>query len=57
MEQLHSARIKTQFGATNSLIDRLMIRVVHSGAITAVAAGVELILYVIAPEEFLHDCP
>ncbi|KAF8067794.1 hypothetical protein FPV67DRAFT_1157671 [Lyophyllum atratum] len=53
---LHSAK-KPNFEGTNRLIDRLMIQAVHSGAITAVAALVELILFLVAPDNFMHDCP
>ncbi|KAF5318980.1 hypothetical protein D9758_018528 [Tetrapyrgos nigripes] len=52
---LHSS--KSNFGPTNNLIDQLMIRVIHSGAITAVAAGVELILYLTMSQTFVHDTP
>ncbi|KAF7367187.1 hypothetical protein MSAN_00978700 [Mycena sanguinolenta] len=48
---------KGGIAATDGLIDRLMVRVIHSGAITAVAAGVELILYKRLSSTFVHDTP
>jgi len=48
---------KGGIAATNSLIDRLTVRVVHSGAVTAVAAGVELILFKLLSKTFVHDTP
>lgn len=53
--KLHSA--KSNFGQTNGIIDKLMVRVVHSGAVTAIAAGVELILYLLLSTTFVHDTP
>ncbi|KAF9468659.1 hypothetical protein BDZ94DRAFT_1317821 [Collybia nuda] len=52
---LHSSR--TRFEPTGSIIDRLMIRAVHSGAITAVAALIQLILFLALRDTFLFDCP
>ncbi|KAF8884269.1 hypothetical protein CPB84DRAFT_1850694 [Gymnopilus junonius] len=51
---LHSSKTPN-FVATNRLIDRLMFQTIHSGAITAAAALVELILFLIAPNNFMHD--
>ncbi|KAJ7866374.1 hypothetical protein B0H14DRAFT_3593839 [Mycena olivaceomarginata] len=48
---------KAGIAATNGLIDRLTVRVVHSGAVTAVAAGVELILFILMSATFVHDTP
>ncbi|KAF8147602.1 hypothetical protein K438DRAFT_1779926 [Mycena galopus ATCC 62051] len=48
---------KGGIAATNGLIDRLTVRVVHSGAVTAVAAGVELILFIRLSTTFVHDTP
>ncbi|KAJ7056065.1 hypothetical protein C8F01DRAFT_1373065 [Mycena amicta] len=48
---------KGGIAATDGLIDRLTVRVVHSGAVTAVAAGVELVLYTLMASTFVHDTP
>ncbi|KAJ7026883.1 hypothetical protein C8F04DRAFT_1238398 [Mycena alexandri] len=48
---------KGGISATNGLIDRLTVRVVHSGAVTAVAAGVELVLFILLSATFVHDTP
>ncbi|KAK7014363.1 hypothetical protein R3P38DRAFT_3401062 [Favolaschia claudopus] len=48
---------KGGIAATNGLIDQLTVRVVHSGAITALAAGVELVLFIRMPSTFVHDTP
>ncbi|KAG7090684.1 hypothetical protein E1B28_009782 [Marasmius oreades] len=55
LAMLHKNR--STIGATNRLIDRLTVRVVHTGAVTAIAAAVELILFLIMPETFVHDVP
>ncbi|KAJ7773738.1 hypothetical protein DFH07DRAFT_140885 [Mycena maculata] len=48
---------KGGIAATNGLIDRLTVRVVHSGAVTAIAAGVELVLFIRMSTTFVHDTP
>ncbi|KAG6819516.1 hypothetical protein H0H93_011131 [Arthromyces matolae] len=42
------------FEVTNNMLDRLMIQAIRSGSITAVAALVELILFVIQPSNYIH---
>jgi len=54
---LYDARRPPIFERTLDLIDKLTIRTVHSGAVTAVAATVELVLFLVAPENFMHDTP
>jgi len=52
---LHSAKTLPAFESTINLIDRLMIQTVHSGAVTAVAAIIELVLFLVFPDNFLYS--
>ncbi|KAG6834154.1 hypothetical protein H0H93_011517, partial [Arthromyces matolae] len=51
---LYKAKTPDMFSRTNNLVDRLIRQVVQSGAITAVMATVELVLFLVAPENYLH---
>jgi len=54
---LTRARTKSGFRSTDALITRLINNSVQSGGVTAVCAGVELILFLRFKDNTLHDVP
>ncbi|KAG6808885.1 hypothetical protein H0H92_002471 [Tricholoma furcatifolium] len=53
---LYARKSPDMLARTNQLLDKLIVQVVHSGAITAVVAIVELICFHLKPETYLHIC-
>jgi hypothetical protein len=55
--QLWQVRVQTPWKTTDSLITKLIYHTVETGAITAIAAGIELVLFLVYPTTFLDDIP
>jgi hypothetical protein len=55
--QLNQARTKSKFKKTDDIVSRLIAQSIETGAITAVAAGLELILFLVYQNNTLHDIP
>ncbi|KII84926.1 hypothetical protein PLICRDRAFT_45769 [Plicaturopsis crispa FD-325 SS-3] len=51
---LREVRVKSPFKATDTLITRLMVHTVQTGLVTAVTAGIELILFLVYPNNNFH---
>ncbi|KAG6811525.1 hypothetical protein H0H92_007038 [Tricholoma furcatifolium] len=56
VSKLYSAKSTNTLERTNMLLNSLIARVVQSGTITAVFAVVELVLFILEPETYLHIC-
>ncbi|KAJ7127438.1 hypothetical protein C8R43DRAFT_1027992 [Mycena crocata] len=54
---LSQMRSVTPWTPTDSLIKKLLYHTVETGAVTAITAGVELILFILYPETFLDEIP
>ncbi|KAF7348882.1 hypothetical protein MVEN_01408400 [Mycena venus] len=50
-------RRQTPWKATDSIIKKLIYHTVETGAVTAIAAGVELALFLVYPDTFLDEIP
>jgi len=51
------ARRQSPWKRTDTLLTRLIVNTVETGAITAVTAGVDLLLYLLWQDNFLHQVP
>ncbi|KAF4568256.1 hypothetical protein EYR36_010265 [Pleurotus pulmonarius] len=54
---LHRARKRSFSGRSESVLTRLVRNTIETGAVTAVAAGVELVLFLVIPETNYHVTP
>ncbi|KAG6848106.1 hypothetical protein H0H93_003327 [Arthromyces matolae] len=51
---LASAKSPFMFAQTRAMVDRLITQVIQSGAITAILATIELILFLVKPDEYMY---
>ncbi|KAF7328353.1 hypothetical protein MVEN_02550800 [Mycena venus] len=54
---LWQARVRSPWKATDSIITKLIYHTVETGAVTAITAGIELVLFLVYPTTFLDDVP
>ncbi|KAK7462182.1 hypothetical protein VKT23_007786 [Stygiomarasmius scandens] len=54
---LVEARMNSRHSTTNDILLRLIIQTVETGSLTAITAGVDLILFLKSPGNYLFLCP
>ncbi|KAJ6494344.1 hypothetical protein C8R45DRAFT_176316 [Mycena sanguinolenta] len=54
---LWHARVQTPWKTTDSMMTKLIYHTVETGAVTALAAGIELVLFLVYPATSLDDTP
>lgn len=55
--KLARMRRSSLFKSTEALINNLIINTIETGAVTAIVAGAQLIMYLKSPNNFLHVVP
>ena len=55
--QLIQARLLSSFRATETMITKLIIIAVETGTVTAVAATIDVVLFLKMKDNFVHEVP
>ncbi|KII90158.1 hypothetical protein PLICRDRAFT_174939 [Plicaturopsis crispa FD-325 SS-3] len=57
MHILREARAQSAFSSTDTVVTKLIVLTVQTGLVTAVTAGVDLILFLVCKNNYIYDAP